>query len=86
MPWRKDDQTPIMKQLCKVTDIKITFHELRHTYASMLVEAGIPLFVVAHQLGHANTKMVEKHYGHLAPNYIADTIRAAMPYQGILQG
>jgi hypothetical protein len=28
--------------------------------------------VVAKNLGHADTRMVEKHYGHLAPSYIAD--------------
>jgi hypothetical protein len=35
------------------------------------------LAVVAAQLGHSDTRMVEKHHGHLAPTYIADTVRAA---------
>ena len=38
--------------------------------------AGVPLLVVAKNLGHADTRMVEKHYGHPAPSYIADAIRA----------
>jgi hypothetical protein len=33
---------------------------------------GVPLAVIAAQLGHADIRMVEKHYGHLAPNYVAD--------------
>jgi hypothetical protein len=33
---------------------------------------GVPLMVVAKNLGHADTRMVEKHYGHLAPSYVAD--------------
>jgi hypothetical protein len=37
---------------------------------------GVPLVVLAKNLGHVDTRMVEKHYGHLAPSYIADTIRA----------
>ena len=37
---------------------------------------GVPPMVVAKNLGHANMRMVEKHYGHLAPYYIADAIRA----------
>ncbi len=37
---------------------------------------GAPLMVVAQVLGHADTRMVEKHYGHLAPSYIRDTVRA----------
>ena len=38
--------------------------------------AGAPLLVVAHVLGHSDTRMVEKHYGHLAPGYIRDVVRA----------
>ena len=83
--WGRDDQVPCMNAACKATGLKITFHELRHTYASTLVNSGCPLQVVAHQLGHSNTKMVEKHYGHLAPSYIADAVRAAMPTLGILE-
>ncbi len=57
----------------------VTFHGLRHTYASMLVEAGTPLAFVAEALGHSDTRMVEKHYAHLAPNFIADAIRKNLP-------
>ena len=35
--------------------------------------------VIAEQLGHADTRMTEKHYAHLAPSYVADTIRAHFP-------
>ena len=35
---------------------------------------GVPLMVVAKNPGHTNTRMVEKHYGHLAPRYVADAI------------
>ena len=45
----------------------ISFHGLRHTWASHAVMNGVPLLVVAKNLGHADTRMVEKHYGHLAP-------------------
>jgi hypothetical protein len=31
------------------------------------------------QLGHADTRMTEKHYAHLAPNYVAQTIRESFP-------
>ena len=44
---------------------------------------GAPLMVVARNLGHADTRMVERHYGHLAPSYISDAIRAAAPKFGI---
>jgi hypothetical protein len=42
--------------------------------------------VIAKQLGHADTRMTEKHYyAHLAPNYVADTIRASFPVLGITE-
>ena len=43
---------------------------------------GVPLQVVAHNLGHADTRMVERHYAHLAPSYVAQTIRAGAPAFG----
>jgi hypothetical protein len=39
--------------------------------------------VVAKNLGHTDTRMVEKHYGDLAPGYVADAIRARTPKFGI---
>jgi integrase len=64
----------------------IGFHGLRHTWASLAVMAGMPLMVVARNLGHADTRMVEKHYGHLAPSYVADAVRAAAPRFGTMPG
>jgi integrase len=61
----------------------VSFHSLRHTWASLAVMAGMPLMVVARNLGHADTRMVEKHYGHLAPSYVADAVRAAAPRFGL---
>ena len=40
--------------------------------------------VIAAQLGHSDTRMTEKHYAHLAPSYVADTIRASLPKLGIV--
>jgi integrase len=57
----------------------VTFHILRHTHGSHLAMAGVPMGVIAAQLGHADTRMTEKHYAHLAPSYIAKTIRANFP-------
>jgi len=52
---------------------------------SLTIMNGAPLMVVAKNLGHTDTRMVEKHYGHLAPSYIADAIRAAAPRLGSKQ-
>jgi hypothetical protein len=61
----------------------ISFHVLRHTHGSTLAMRGVPMGVIAEQLGHADTRMTEKHYAHLAPSYVADTIRAHFPTLGI---
>jgi integrase len=50
------------------------FHCLRHTWASHRVMAGAPLIVVAQVLGHSDSRMVEKHYGHLARSYVQEVI------------
>ena len=60
----------------------ITFHGLRHTYASHLVRKGTPLVYIAYALGHGDTRMVEKHYGHLSPSHVAETIRSNLPTFG----
>ena len=65
-------------------DPPANFHALRHTYASRLVMKGVPLAVIAAQLGHSDTRMVKKHYGHLSPGYVADTVRAAFGTLGIV--
>jgi hypothetical protein len=41
--------------------------------------------VIAAQLGHADTRVTEKHYAHLAPSYIADVVRAALPSMGVVE-
>jgi integrase len=60
----------------------MNFHGLRHTWASHAVMNGVPMLIVAKNLGHADTRMVERHYGHLAPSYVADAIRAGGPRFG----
>jgi integrase len=79
--WQRSEQARPMAEVCAHAKIKpaISFHILRHTWASHAVMNGVPLLVVAKNLGHADTRMVEKHYGHLAPSFIADAIRAGAP-------
>ena len=61
----------------------MSLHELRHSHASTMVPAGAPLIVVARALGHAATRMIDKHYAHLAPSYVADVIRSTALHSGI---
>lgn len=63
-------------------DPPINFHALRHTWASHAVMNGVPMLIVAKNLGHSDTRMVERHYGHLAQTYVVDAIRAGAPTFG----
>ncbi|MDE2582744.1 MAG: site-specific integrase [Rhodospirillales bacterium] len=83
--WNKSHQTRPMKEACQRAKIEppANFHALRHTWASLAVMGGAPLLVIAKNLGHSDTRMVERHYGHMAPSYVADAIRAAVPTFGI---
>jgi integrase len=85
--WGHGDASRFMAEACEAANLEpLTFHELRHSYASMLVNKGVPLAYVAAQLGHSGTRMVEKHYGHLAPSALADSIRALVPTMGLMDG
>jgi integrase len=83
--WGKSHQLRPMVEACRWAKIKpaVSFHVLRHTHGSTLAMRGVPMGVIAEQLGHADTRMTEKHYAHLAPSYVADTIRAHFPILGI---
>ena len=48
---------------------KVTFHTLRHTFASWLVMRGVDLFTVAKLMGHSSIDMVVRVYGHLSPDH-----------------
>jgi len=83
-PWRQSHQARPLSRANKAAQIKpaINFHGLRHTWASLSIMRNMPLIVVARNLGHSTTRMVEKHYGHLAPSFVADSIRANAPQFG----
>jgi integrase len=70
-----------MQRACKRAGIvpAVSFHVLRHTHASILAMRAVPMAVIARQLGHADTRMTERHYAHLAPNYVAEMIRGNFP-------
>lgn len=79
--WKKNDQVRPLTDACVAAKIDppITFHMLRHTYGATLANRGVPMAVIAEALGHADERITRKHYGHLAPSYVAQVIRENLP-------
>jgi integrase len=47
---------------------RVRFHDLRHTFGSLLIQAGAPLTYVRDQMGHSSIKITVDIYGHLIPS------------------
>ena len=54
----------------------IKFHGLRHTCATLLLQAGQPIHVVSKRLGHAKVSMTLEVYAHVLPDMQADAADA----------
>ncbi|MBP7712026.1 MAG: site-specific integrase [Gammaproteobacteria bacterium] len=80
-PWAQDWQIRPMRAASERAGISppVHFHLLRHAYGSLLARAGTPLQVIAAALGHGDTRMTHRHYAHLQPDFVAQTVRANLP-------
>jgi len=83
-PWGKNHHARLLKEAClhaKVTPA-IGFHELRHTYASLLAQAGADLLTISKLLGHADTRVTSRHYAHLCDKTLANVVNRLLPSFG----
>ena len=84
LAWGPSEQSRRMHEACEAAGLpRMGFHQLRHSYASALVSAGMPLAYVAQLTGHADTRMLEKHYAHLAPSDLKRSLEALAPKLGV---
>jgi integrase len=74
--WGKNHHVRPLLAACEVAKISpaVAFHELRHTYASHLAQAGVDLLTISKLLGHADTRITSKHYAHLADKTLAAAV------------
>ena len=83
--WGAAQQARPMRAASETAGLEpVGFHDLRRTYGARLAMKGVPIAVIAEALGHADERITRKHYAHLAPSYVADTIRNAVAGLGIV--
>jgi len=64
---------------CKRAGIDpVTPNDLRRTFSSLLISAGVPRDVVRRLLGHTSNAMVDKVYGQIAPHELAALAKPAL--------
>jgi integrase len=81
--WGKNHQTKPMELACERAKIEpLGFNQLRHTWATLALMGGTPDLIVAHNLGHTSTKMIEAHYAHIPREHTKKKIDEGAPQFG----
>jgi integrase len=55
------------------------FHDLRHTFATRLVQAGVDLYTISRLMGHRSIKMTER-YAHHCPASLTPSVKVLDDY------
>lgn len=70
--WQLEQEWKAARKACGLEHVR--WHDLRHTCASWLAQAGVPLHTIGEFLGHSSPSMT-KRYAHLQPGHLADAVR-----------
>lgn len=75
--WGKNHHVRLLQDACQNAKIDpaISFHELRHTFASTLAQLGVDLLTISKLLGHADTRITSRHYAHLCDTTLRDAVK-----------
>ncbi len=72
-PLHPDFFSQTFERLLSKMDLpRIRLHDLRHTHATLLIQAGVPIKVVSERLGHASPAFTMTVYQHVLPGMQAD--------------
>ena len=75
-PLNAKDVSRVFTTIVRVLPIPaIRLHDLRHTHAAFLLEAGVPVRLVSQRLGHHSTTMTSSSYAHLRSALDTDVAR-----------
>jgi site-specific recombinase XerD len=80
-PWRRSTLSALVRDVRRAAALaeSVTFHDMRHHYASVLIAAGCSIKAVQSALGHANASETLDTYSHLWPadeDRIRDAVEA----------
>src|SRR5205807_5266434 len=70
-----------MRAACKVAEVSppATFHDLRRSYGSLLLNSGAAADVISELLGHADMRMTRRAYAHLLDKTLRKTVDEHLP-------
>ena len=58
----------LKRRICEEEELEaITLHEARHTFASLMIAAGVNARALCAYMGHASVTITYDRYGHLMP-------------------
>lgn len=83
--WQRIHASRYMARACKAAaiDPPATFHDLRRTYASLLLNRGAEAEVIQELLGHADLRMTRRTYAHLLNRRVRSIVAKKLPSFGL---
>jgi integrase len=67
-----EKQAQCRRTLGEAAPPQVKLHDLRHTHATLLLKAGVPVKVVSERLGHATVMITLETYAHVMPGMQAE--------------
>ncbi len=66
---------------CEAASIapRVTFHDLRRSYGSLMLNSGAPIETIQQVLGHADMRMTRRTYAHLLQPTVAKSVQRHLP-------
>ncbi|MGQ0428431.1 MAG: tyrosine-type recombinase/integrase [Gammaproteobacteria bacterium] len=87
-PWHRTGVSRAMREVSTAARLEppAKFHDLRRTYASLLINAGASAETIQKLLGHSDTRMTLRVYAHLLDSTLAKEVESKLPSFGFEPG